>query len=172
LIGAGDYRTAIKRSFEIAVQPYLWEKIMPQEMDPAFVEYSTQVPRGNEPAEKKSVQDARVSTAIAWMRQQLSAGDIDVNNIAKAVNLSSSHFRHLFQQHTGTTPRRYHKLLRLQRAEHLLRGSFLNVKQVMIEVGWTDESHFCRDYKRVYGQSPSKVRSSAIKLDVVQLTMA
>lgn len=145
---------------------------MPQEIDQAFVEYPMQQTSGNEPESENPVQDARVTAAILWMRQQLSAGDIDVNNIAKAVNLSGSHFRHLFQQHTGTTPRRYHKLLRLQKAQALLCASFLNVKQVMLEVGWRDESHFCRDYKRVYGESPSKVRTSGAKLAVRQLTMA
>jgi transcriptional regulator GlxA family with amidase domain len=147
-------------------------EIMPQEMNPAFVEFAMQEMVGHEVEAGNSIRDARVSTAIAWMRQQLSAGDIDVTRIAKAVNLSHSHFRHLFQLHTGTTPRRYHKLLRLRKAQHLLRGSFLSVKQVMIEVGWTDESHFCRDYKRIYGESPSKVRSSGAKLEVGQLTMA
>lgn len=145
---------------------------MAQEFDVALVEYPIEQTSGKQREEEKAAQDARVAAAILWMRQQLSAGDIDVNNIARAVNLSGSHFRHLFQQHTGTTPRRYHKMLRLQRAQHLLRASFLNVKQVMIEVGWRDESHFCRDYKRVYGESPSKVRLSGAKLNEAQLTMA
>src|SRR5579864_4347902 len=115
------------------------------------------------------IQDPRIGVAVARIRQQLSAGDLDIDIISRIVNLSNSHFRHLFQQHMGITPRQYHKLLRLQKAQHLLRGSFLNVKQVMAEVGWTDESHFCRDYKRVYGESPSKVRSSGIKLGAMQL---
>jgi len=118
------------------------------------------------------IADARVSAALAWIRQQLSAAEIDTEDLARAVNLSSSRLRYLFQLHTGTTPRRYHKLLRLQRAQLLLRESFLNVKQVMVEVGWTDESHFCRDFKRLYGESPSKTRSSGAKLATAQLTMA
>jgi transcriptional regulator GlxA family with amidase domain len=126
----------------------------------------------NKISDENLVRDARVVTALAWIGQQLSAGDIDIDKIARAVNLSSSHFRHLFQQHTGITPHRYHKLLRLQKAQNLLRESFLNVKQVMAEAGWTDESHFCRDYKRVYGESPSKVRSSRAKLDATQPIMA
>lgn len=126
----------------------------------------------SEVRDEKLIQDPRIVTAVTWIRQQLSARDIDVDRIANAVNLSSSRFRHLFQQHMGITPRRYHKLLRLQKAQRLLRETFLNVKQVMVEVGWTDESHFCRDYKRAYGESPSKVRSANVKVGAAQLTVA
>src|SRR5215469_3548361 len=122
--------------------------------------------------DETAILDQRVYIGAAWIRQQLSATNIDVNEVAKALNLSGSHFQHLFREHMGVTPQRYHKLQRLRRAQHLLRESSLNVKQVMAEVGWTDESHFCRDYKRVYGESPSKVRWSCVKFMPAQLTMA
>jgi transcriptional regulator GlxA family with amidase domain len=110
----------------------------------------------NQLCDGKSIEDSRIHTAVWWLGRQSSATAIDVNEIAKVLNLSNSRFRHLFRQHMGITPSRYHKLLRLEKARHLLRESFLNVKQVMAEVGWSDESHFCRDYKRVYGECPSK----------------
>jgi len=121
---------------------------------------------------QRAVRDARVDAALVWIQQQIAVNDIDLDNLAKAVNLSSSRLRYLFQLYTGTTPRRYHKLLRLQKAQSLLRESFLNVKQVMAEVGWTDESHFSRDYKRLYGESPSKSRFTAMKNGPVPLGMA
>lgn len=126
----------------------------------------------NEFNNANSIRDPRVVRALARIEQQLSTGDIDIDQIARAVNLSSSRFRHLFQQETGTTPRRYHKLLRLQKAQHLLRESFLNVKQIMADVGWTDESHFCRDYKRVYGECPSRLRWSGAALKAKQSALA
>jgi transcriptional regulator GlxA family with amidase domain len=118
------------------------------------------------------VRDARVDAARVWIQQQIAVSDIDVDDLARAVNLSSSRLRFLFQQCTGTTPRRYHKLLRLQKAQALLRESFLNVKQVMVEVGWTDESHFSRDYKRLYGESPSKSRFTGMKNGSAPLSTA
>lgn len=110
------------------------------------------------PMNEKAIEDSRVRTAVEWLGEQLSAAAINVDEIAKALNLSNSRFRHLFRQHMGITPSRYHKLLRLEKARHLLGESFLSVKQVMAEVGWSDESHFCRDYKRVYGECPSKTK--------------
>jgi AraC-like DNA-binding protein len=47
----------------------------------------------------------------------------------------------------------------MERACELLRTSFLSVKEVMALVGWADESHFVRRFKRVVGVSPTRYRS-------------
>jgi len=119
-----------------------------------------------------SIRDPRIVVAVAWIEHQLAKAGVDINEIAQTVNLSSSHFRHLFRQQTGLTFHRYHKFLRLQRAHELLCQSFLSVKQVMRELGWTDESHFCRDYKRVYGSSPSQSRSGIFQISTKQPDLA
>ena len=119
-----------------------------------------------------SICDPRIVVAIAWIEHQFAKANIDINEIAQTVNLSNSRFRHLFRQQTGLTFHRYHKFLRLQRAHELLCQSFLSVKQVMMELGWTDESHFCRDYKRVYGSSPSHARLGLQKSGTKQPDLA
>jgi len=47
---------------------------------------------------------------------------------------------------------------RLQRAEFLLRTTFLSIKEVMIEAGLTSSSHFVQYFKRRYGVTPSGYR--------------
>ena len=39
------------------------------------------------------------------------------------------------------------------------RTTFLRVKEVAASVGWNDVSHFVRDYKATYRQTPSQTRS-------------
>ena len=121
---------------------------------------------------EKSAEDRRVRIAVSWIGEQLSSKGINLDEIANALNISNSHFRHLFSKHTGMSPSRYHKLLRLRKAQHLLLETFLNVKQVMAEVGWSDESHFCRDYKRMFGHSPSQTRLRSTKTSLTKLTVA
>jgi len=55
-------------------------------------------------------------------------------------------------------PGRWLKLLRLGRAKQLLENSFLTVKEVIALVGINDMSHFDRDFRNVYGQTPSQIR--------------
>lgn len=79
--------------------------------------------------------------------------------LARLVNLSPSRLRHLFKAETGITPNQFIKEVRLSEAERLLRTTFLRVKEIMNRVGFLDESHFAHEFKKTYGESPSKYRS-------------
>lgn len=99
---------------------------------------------------------------IRWLLTQLSQEDlrthITVDRFAKRVRLSSSRFRHLFAQGAGVSFARYLKQKRLAEARYLMEDTLLSVKEVTAAVGINDVSHFVRDYKRLYGESPSDSR--------------
>jgi AraC family transcriptional regulator of arabinose operon len=101
--------------------------------------------------------DTRVRQAIDLLSEDLSL-DVDIEALARSVNLSSSRLRHLFKDETGVTPAQYLKRLRLERARELIDGSFLRLKEVMPQVGISDESHFVRDFKKKHGLPPIKYR--------------
>jgi hypothetical protein len=46
----------------------------------------------------------------------------------------------------------------MERARHLLETSFLSVKEIAHQVGLNDESHFVRDFKKAYGEPPTRYR--------------
>ena len=83
-----------------------------------------------------------------------------LEEIARAVNLSTPRLRYLFKAETGTTPAQYQKLLRMQKAKELLEETFLNVKQIMLRVGVKDQSHFVRDFRALYRHTPAEYRKS------------
>lgn len=56
------------------------------------------------------------------------------------------------------SPMHYVRLVRLRQARHLMLQSFLTVKEVMAQSGFSDVSHFVREYKRAYGVTPSQTR--------------
>jgi len=78
--------------------------------------------------------------------------------LAKLVGLSISRLRHLFRHEMGTALTQHLKEVRLRRAEHLLRTSFLSVKQIAEEAGHISGSHFSREFKKVFGVSPTAYR--------------
>jgi AraC-like DNA-binding protein len=84
-----------------------------------------------------------------------------LGKMAESVNLSAPYFCYLFKTITGVPPAKYLKSLRMQQAASLLTTTFLSVKEVVRRVGLTDESHFVRDFKRVYGVTPSEYRHGA-----------
>jgi transcriptional regulator GlxA family with amidase domain len=101
--------------------------------------------------------DFRVKHAIDLISKDLTR-PLVLEDVARAVNLSTPHLRSLFSAETGMTPARYLKSLRMQKAEELLRTTFLSVKQVMFQVGIDEKSHFARVFRQAYGQSPAEYR--------------
>ncbi|MDQ1524115.1 MAG: AraC family transcriptional regulator [Pyrinomonadaceae bacterium] len=99
----------------------------------------------------------RVQNIVTHMRRDLRA-KLTLNDMARAVNLTSFHFCHLFKAETGSSPAKYLKALRLERARELLETTFLSVKEIRALVGLNDESHFARDFRAVYGLTPQQHR--------------
>lgn len=86
-------------------------------------------------------------------------GELSLAELAQSVNLSVWRLSHIFKSDVGMPPIRYLRLLRMEKAKHLLESSFLSVKEIAYQVGLTDESHFVRDFKSTYGSSPALYRS-------------
>ena len=86
-------------------------------------------------------------------------GELSLAELAQSVNLSVWRLCHIFKSDVGMPPIRYLRQLRMERAKDLLESSFLSVKEIAYQVGLTDESHFVRDFKATYGNSPALYRS-------------
>lgn len=97
---------------------------------------------------------ARVVASMEHIRQRL--GDkLTVAGLAKQAHMSPSHYAHRFAAVARTTPMRYLRELRLERARGLLEAG-ARVGEVALDVGYASPAHFTRDYKRRFGVSPSK----------------
>lgn len=101
--------------------------------------------------------DRRIELVIAKLKTEPAAAR-DFAALALQVNLSPSRFRHLFKQETGTTPAQYLKEVRLRRAAKLLRTTFLTIKQILKQVNLGSNAHFVRDFRKLYGITPTAYR--------------
>jgi transcriptional regulator GlxA family with amidase domain len=100
--------------------------------------------------------DPRVARIIKWMETGIEA-DVSVADLAARVQLSSARLTTLFHRGVGTSPGRYLRRLRLERARVLLERTSLTVKEVMTFVGIHDPSHFTRDFSRHHGVAPTRL---------------
>jgi two-component system response regulator YesN len=57
---------------------------------------------------------------------------------------------------------RHLQLMRMKKAQNLLETTLLSVKEIMVRVGIKDRSHFERDFKRIYGLTPTQYRAAAM----------
>lgn len=108
-------------------------------------------------ASQHSTEDQRVLLAIFFVQRYLHRNP-SLNEIAATVQLSRPRFNGLFKKVTGLSPARYIKLLKMETARQLLTTGFPSITEVMDKVGIKDYSHFCHDFKRLYGITPAQYR--------------
>ncbi|HEY0404887.1 MAG TPA: AraC family transcriptional regulator [Pyrinomonadaceae bacterium] len=108
--------------------------------------------------------DIRVRKAMAFIEENYQR-DLSLGKVAAVVHLSIWYLCHLFKSETNETPARYLKAVRMRQAKTLLKDSSLSIKEVMNKVGMGDQSHFAKDFKRVYGLTPSQFRASLSEPD-------
>lgn len=101
--------------------------------------------------------DRRVQRIIQMIEEDIRA-NFALAELARTVNLSSSHLYHLFKLETGMAPTRYVKVLRMNKAKELLETTFMSVKEIVTLIGANDGSHFVRDFKRQYNMTPTQYR--------------
>ena len=103
--------------------------------------------------------DARVSNAIALMRDRL-AQSLTLEDVASEVGLSPGRFRHLFVAETGIAFRAYLLWARLNRALELGFGG-TPWTEAAHATNFADSAHLSRTCRRMYGISPSSLRTEA-----------
>jgi AraC family transcriptional regulator len=86
--------------------------------------------------------------------------EVSVERLAELVELSPSHFAHVFKETTGMTPLQFVTRHRITRAQQLIRETSRSLIDVGLEVGYTSPSHFAQVFRRVVGVTPTAFRSS------------
>jgi len=109
--------------------------------------------------EKARVAEARVRMSMDWMRVHAEE-PLTLSQIAKQAGLSVPHYCALFKKHTASTPLRYLRAVRLQKACNLLDQDDTPVQTVAEACGFTNPFHFSRSFKEHIGLSPRAYRKS------------
>ena len=99
-----------------------------------------------------------LARAVEYIQDQLDA-DLTVSGIAQVVGMSPDHFTRLFKKSTGQTPYEYVVETRVRKAKELLTTGKLTISEVAHHVGFVDQSHLTRHFKRVFGLPPKRLLS-------------
>ena len=97
----------------------------------------------------------RITRAIRWLNDRF-AEPLRIEDMARAVNMSSSSLHHHFKAVTAMSPLQYQKRLRLQEARRLLLSESLDAATAGHRVGYESPSQFSREYGRLFGTPPAR----------------
>ena len=102
----------------------------------------------------------------AWLnrvREIIHAGHTESLSLSTIANLVGRHPVHVareFRQHNNCTIGEYVRQVRVDSACHRLTTSNSSITEIAHAAGFVDQSHFCKIFKRLTGQTPSEFRST------------
>ncbi len=108
--------------------------------------------------ENQTAYRRRFERVLEYIEQQLSE-ELSVDRIAEVACFSKHHFHRQFSIYVGINIAEYVRLLRLRRAGYQLafRGD-QRIVDIAVANGFDSAESFCRAFKRVFGQAPSRFR--------------
>jgi AraC-like DNA-binding protein len=108
----------------------------------------------------QSLSSARTSNPglpdLARQARELLMQGREVRSVAQTLGVSYLTLYRTFKQATGLAPKEYAREIRLARAEDLLAGTDLSVKEIAGRLGYYSASHFSLEFKNARGTSPSQ----------------
>jgi AraC-like DNA-binding protein len=116
-------------------------------------------------AEAGGIRAARLYAIKTDITRRLASHDLSVTAVAARHGVSPRYVQALFETE-GTTFSEFVRGQRLARAHQLLDDPHrlrTQISEIAFEVGFSDLSHFNRDFRRRYGVAPSDVRAAAIR---------
>lgn len=100
----------------------------------------------------------RERTYVSLVRDFLEAHyaeNMSLADLSSITNLSTFHLLRAFREEFGLPPFEYQKQVRLARAKQLLRQG-IPIARVASEVGYSDQSHMTKHFKRFAGITPGR----------------
>lgn len=84
--------------------------------------------------------------------------DIDFSAIAGELGFSSAYLTKLFNKYIGDTPLKYLTDIRMEEARKLLANTSLPIREVGEKVGYPDQFHFSKTFRKATGKNPTAFR--------------
>jgi|SRR5690625_32192 len=98
-----------------------------------------------------------IAEVIKYINQHYKK-DISLSLLANQFNLSEQYISRLFKQVTGVTLINYLNAVRINQAKRLLLETSMKVNDISKRVGYSNNVHLWRVFKRFTGYSPSEYR--------------
>lgn len=101
---------------------------------------------------------------VEWAHQYIKNNpNVNINEIAKKLNISEVYFRKLFKSIFNASPSEYITFSKIERAKTLMEYPFLSLEECAIDSGFSSVQYFCRVFKKVMSITPAQYRRKYIK---------
>jgi AraC-like DNA-binding protein len=115
------------------------------------------------PADQQHLRDLVLLRRVRDRIDRDYAQPLDVEALARGVNMSAGHLSRQFKQAYGESPYSYLMTRRIERAMAMLRRGDLSITDVCFEVGCSSLGTFSTRFTELVGMPPSTYRTQAVE---------
>lgn len=102
---------------------------------------------------------SRMEEAVAYIRDHYD-DDLNMAVVSNHVSMNYSLFSYAFKQYTGKNFVNYLKEIRMSEAKRLLTETDMRVIEISQQIGYENEKHFMKVFKKECGVSPTEYRKN------------
>ena len=113
--------------------------------------------------ERQDTTKSFVSKAIDYVKEHYADTDLGIETICGYLNVSAAYFSTVFKKETGKTFINYLTDYRMEEAVELLLTQNEKTYVIAEKVGYTDPNYFSYVFKKQFGMSPSKYKTSRME---------
>lgn len=106
--------------------------------------------------------EARIDKVLSYINYYLDK-EIKNEELAKLCFLHPNHFVRFFKKRTGTTPRQYILMRRIETAKNFIEQTELSMAEIAEKMGFCDAAHFSREFKKFYSMTPRQYYKECIE---------
>lgn len=99
-----------------------------------------------------------------YLQKHFQDDDLSIHDLTSVFQVSQPTLNSRFFKKYNQTPFQYLKRLRMGQAARLLIETGCSIKEVALSSGFSTPQHFCADFLKFYGQTPSEYRKETKRL--------
>jgi AraC family transcriptional regulator len=104
---------------------------------------------------------ARLRRVLEFIEANLGE-DISLSALAEVAGMGPHYFSDLFKQSTSLSPHQFVLCRKMERAKEYLQNRNISVVEVSAILGFADQSHFTKVFRRAVGVTPTDFRANLI----------
>lgn len=102
----------------------------------------------------------KIDSILSHIRQHVYDNDLTkINFLANKFNMSQSSISTYFKRKTGESIHQYVTKYKMKLVEYRLQHTEFTIAEIAYQLGYTDESHLTKTFKKHFSMSPKQYRN-------------
>jgi len=160
LTGYAEFEYA-QQALKIGVRDFLLKPVETEKLEEALVKVKLELGKNYKLEEDRALLGQNAAQIVEYATKYILEhymDNFDMSVFSLHLGFSSAYLTKLFNKYKGCTPGKFLTDIRINHAKQLLQNSDLPIRQIGEKVGYPDQFHFSKTFRKATGYSPSTYR--------------